>query len=69
MDRDIASRLVCQLARFRDDLGPWGAAALLVAFVAIGAVIGDHLQPASDPLIVAPLRWTRVLMAEPGWTP
>jgi hypothetical protein len=66
---DIASRLACELARLRDDLGPWGTAALLIALVAIGAAIGDHLQPASDPLVAAPLRWPRVTLAQPGWMP
>jgi hypothetical protein len=56
----IASGLVSHVVR-RVDQGSVRAALtvllVLAAAVAGGVLIADHLQPASEPLITAPLRW------------
>ena len=58
---DIASGLVSHVVR-RVDQGTVRAAfavlIILAAAVAGGVLIADHLLAASEPLIVAPLRWT-----------
>ena len=54
---DTASRLVCQFACVRDGLGRWGSVTVLAALAVAGVLIGDHLLPTSEPLVMAPLRW------------
>jgi hypothetical protein len=59
----IASRLVCRLAQLGDRLGPWGRLAVVATGIAIGLGVAGHLQPASEPVLLAPLRWRALL----GW--
>jgi len=57
-EMDIASGLACRLARAWSALGPLGGLALLATLAATGVVIGDHLLPTTEPIVMAPLRWT-----------
>ncbi len=57
-EMDIASGLACRLARIWSALGLPGSLALLAILAAIGVVIGNHLLPVTEPLVMAPLRWT-----------
>jgi hypothetical protein len=59
----IASRLVCRLAQLGDGLGPWGRLAVVATVIAIGLGVAGHLQPASESVLLAPLRWRALL----GW--
>lgn len=57
----IASGLVSHVVRRADQGTVWTAFAVLIvlaAAIAVGVLIADHLLPASEPLITAPLRWT-----------
>jgi hypothetical protein len=56
-----ASRLVCRLARLGDRLGPWGRLAVVVIGIAIVLGVAGHLQPASEPILLAPIRWRALL--------
>jgi hypothetical protein len=58
----IASGLACQIVAYVGGLGVPGRLALLAAVLAVGAVIGGLLLPASEPLIVAPIRWRQALV-------
>lgn len=56
----IASGLVYHLVRRLERLALWAVIAVLVVLMAAlagGVLIAGHLLPASEPLMVAPLRW------------
>jgi hypothetical protein len=57
---DIASELVFHFVRRLERLTLWAVIAVLIVLMATlagGVLIAGHLLPASEPLIVAPLRW------------
>jgi hypothetical protein len=56
-DMGIASGLANRIVRIADSSRPWIAVVLLAAALCAGMMIGEHLLPASEPLIAAPLRW------------
>jgi hypothetical protein len=64
---DIASGSVAQVLRTVERLGARHSILVLKGVIlaligvalalAVGVLIGDHLLPASEPLIAAPFRW------------
>jgi hypothetical protein len=59
---DIGSGLACRLGsmglgRRAVSLGRPGWLAILAVAVMFGVAISGHLQPAPEPLLMAPLRW------------
>lgn len=57
---DIASGFVAHVLRAVERLGARFSIPVLLSValaLAVGVLIGDHLLPASEPIIAAPFRW------------
>ena len=64
-----ASGLAYLVGRTTAMLGPWAFLVVLVAALVLTVLVIGHLLPASDPLLLAPLRWkaTRLAVVDAAW--
>jgi hypothetical protein len=64
-----ASGLAYLVGRTAAMPGTWTVCVVLIAALVLGILVVGHLLPASDPLLLAPLRWkaTRLAVVDAAW--